>query len=97
MGNLKHKTDKIGVQLGIAYNKLRELQEESDPLAAAIDYWLKGNAKEGVPPSWQSVVAALRSTQVDESGLAGEIEKKYCSESPTNCKEEITQYSTICS
>ena len=83
LGTLKYKSFKIGVQLGIAYHKLREFEKESDPLAANIDYWLRGNAKIGLPISWQSIVAALRSPQVDESGLASTIEQKYCSKSPT--------------
>ena len=83
LASLDYKFFKIGVQLGIAYNKLEEFEKEPDPLKATITYWLKGNAKEGVPRSWQSIVEALRSSHVDESGLANAIEIKYCSESPT--------------
>ena len=78
LDSLKYKIHSIGVQLGIACHKLKEFEKEDDPLSATIDYWLKGNAKRGVPCSWQSIVAALRSSQVDESGLASEIENKFC-------------------
>ena len=89
LGTLKYKKFEIGVQLGIAYHKLKEFKKEPDPLAAAIDYWLKGNAKDGVPCSWQSIVAALRSPAVDEAGHAGKIEEKYCSKSPTKCEQRL--------
>ena len=89
LGTLKYKKFEIGVQLGIAYHKLKEFEKELDPLAAAIDYWLKGNAKEGLPCSWQSIVAALRSPAVDEAGLAGKIEEKYCSNCPTKREQRL--------
>lgn len=77
LSEVKYKYDKIGMQLGISYGKLMELKKEDDPLAASVDYWLKGNVKD-VPLSWSSVVAALESRHVDEHGLAKEIKDKYC-------------------
>ena len=79
--------------MGIAQHKLKEFEKENDPLAAIIDYWLKGNAVDGAPCSWQSIVAALQSPQVDEIGLAAKIEGKHCSKlkvetaSPINCEQ----------
>ena len=62
LGTLKYKSFEFGMQLGIAYHKLKEFEKETDPLAAAInDYCLKGNAKDGVPFSWQSIVAVATS------------------------------------
>ena len=75
---LKHKYYQIGVQLGISYDKLKEFAKEDDPLAASVDYWLKGNAKEGIPCCWQSIVDVLKSSHVDEHGIAEKIDKKYC-------------------
>ncbi len=77
---LSGKRTEIGIQLGIPLYKLKEFEKEGDPLAATIDYWLKGNTGDAVPRSWESVVAALRSHHVGELGLANKIEEKYCSE-----------------
>ena len=79
LSTLRYKRYQIGVQLGISHNKLMEFEKEDDPLAVSIDYWLAGNAEEGVSRCWQSVVSMLRSSQVDESGIAKKIEEKYCS------------------
>ena len=72
-----YKWYKIGFQLGIPYHKLKELEEERDPLIAAIDYWLNGNV-EGVSISWSSIVTALKSNHVGEIGLANKIIMKHC-------------------
>ena len=77
LGKVAHKWFKIGVQLGIPLHKLKEFEKEVDPLSVIIDYWLNGNG-EGVPVSWRSVVAALESSYVDETGLAHRISEKYC-------------------
>lgn len=75
---LRHKCYQIGIQLGVGHNKLKEFEKEADPLAVTIDYWLKGNAGEGVSLSWESVVKVLMSPQVDESGLANKLNQTYC-------------------
>ena len=65
--------------MGIPHHVLKKFEKENDPLAAAVNYWLKGNAKEsGVPLSWKSIVAALKDDSVGEAGIANEISKKYC-------------------
>ena len=89
LGKIKYKWFEIGIQLGISYGKLKEFEKEVDPLSAIIDYWLNGNVK-GDPVSWRSVVAALESSHVDETGHADSIKKKYCQQLNTN--EEIGQY-----
>ena len=76
---VSHKWFKIGVQLGASRGKLKEFEKEDDPLSAVIDYWLSGNI-EGVSVSWRSVVEALESSHVGETGLANKISKKYCCE-----------------
>ena len=79
LGRIKHKYFEIGIQLGIPRNKLLEFTK--DPLSAAMDYWLRGNAMDTpVPISWTSIVTALKSPHVDEGGLADAISKKYCQE-----------------
>ena len=79
MSVVLYKISKIGIQLGIPYNKLKEFEKEDDPLAAVIDYWLRGNV-EGVPVNWKSIVDVLKSSHVDENGLAKRIALKYCSD-----------------
>ncbi len=79
MGSIKTKWFNVGIQLGIPRSKLKEFEEERDPLSAVVDYWLEGNVTEPVVPiSWKSIVAALISKHVGEPGLAEEISKKYC-------------------
>ena len=77
LGEVAHKWFKIGVQLSISRGKLKEFENEADPLSAVIDYWMNGNVEE-VPVSWRSVVAALESSHVGETGLANSISRKYC-------------------
>ena len=86
LATLRYKSFKIGMQLGIAYHKLKEFEKETDPLSAIINHWLSGN---GSPLSWWSIVTALQSSAVGESGLAGEIEEKYCSKSPTKHEQRL--------
>ncbi len=69
---------KIGVQLGIPTHKLDEFKKEDDTLLKMIDYWLRGNVKDVVPVTWESIVEALRSNHVDEMGLAEEVCNQYC-------------------
>ena len=72
-----YKWYEIGIQLGIPTYKLKEFEKKADPLTEVIDYWLKGNV-ESVPVNWKSIVNALKSSHVDESGRAKRIELKYC-------------------
>ena len=77
LSTVKYKSFDIGIQLGVPHHKLKEFKKEVDPLSEAVNYWLNGNAEE-VPVSWMSVVAALESSHVEETGLAKKIKKKYC-------------------
>ncbi len=79
LGGIKTQWVEVGIQLGIPRSKLLEFEEVRDPLSAVVDYCLKGNVSESaVTVSWQSIVKALKSRHVGESGLAEEIRKKYC-------------------
>ena len=79
LGKVGEKWYKIGVQLGIPAHILNKFKKEDDPLIAALSYWLAGNLTVPVIPiSWKSIVAALKSHSVEESGLAEDINKKYC-------------------
>ena len=80
LGDVAHRWFKIGVQLGISRGKLKEFKEiEDDPFSAVIDYWLNDNVEDAeVPVSWKSIVAALKSSYIGETGLANRISSKYC-------------------
>ena len=73
---VKHKAHEIGIQLGIDDSKMMQLKED---LPAAMDHWLSGNVSK-TPRSWMSVVNALGSQQVGETGLSEAIRRKYCSQ-----------------
>lgn len=92
LGIIKYKWFEIGVMLGIPRGKLMEFRKLDDPLAAAVDYWLNRNV-ENVPLSWRSIVKAVESSHVSETGLAKRISKKYCQKQ--SCAEDKGQSITI--
>ena len=67
---------KFGLQLGVSQCKLKEFEDERDPFAAVLDYWLAGNIKDA-PKDWSTILKVLESNYVDESGLAGKIREKF--------------------
>ena len=77
LGKVQHKAYEIGIQLGIPHSKLMEFEKSNRLLPTAVDYWLSGNVPD-VPITWASVVAALKSEQVGETGRAMIISTKYC-------------------
>ena len=76
MAVVKYRWYEICIQLGIPHHKLKEFEKEDDSFAAAINYWLCGNVDD-VPCNWGSVVQALKSPHVGETGLAKRIKGKY--------------------
>ena len=72
---------RIGIQLGIKGSKLKTFEENYSStyrcLIETVSYWLDGNTN--VPVSWESVVTVLNNPSVDESGIAKQIQEKYCS------------------
>ena len=85
LGVIKHLWFEFGVQMGIPRSKLEEFREVKDPLSAVVDYWLRGNV-EGVPISWESVVKALNSSHVGETGLAKRIRISHCKQVGSKAK-----------
>ena len=75
----------ICVQLGFPLTTLKQFEGEKDPLLTAVNYWLKGNIEgdEVLPVSWKSIVVALKSKHVGETGLAQEVHSKYCQNEDT--------------
>ena len=78
LGEVKRKAYEIGIQLGISHAKLMELKQDGNLLSAALDFWLSGNVPD-VPVTWASIVEALESDFVNETGCANRIRAKYCS------------------
>lgn len=80
---VKHKAYEIGIQLGIPDSKLKQFEKEGRLLSDVVNYWLCRNVLE-TPITWNSVVAALKSEQVGEQGLAETLLKKYCTQPVDN-------------
>ena len=53
-----------------------QFKQEGNLLASVLDHWLCGNVPD-VPVCWRSIVTALESMQVGETGLAKVIREKY--------------------
>ena len=79
---LEIKWLQIGIQFGIKGSKLKIFEENYSStyrcMMETVSYWLDGNTN--VPVSWESVVTVLNDPSVDESGIAKQIQEKYCSE-----------------
>ena len=71
---VQHKYFEVFIALGVPHHKLKEFEKEADPMAASVDYWLKGNV-EDAEHSWMSVVKGLRIAE--EKELAEQIEGKF--------------------
>ena len=84
---MKHKWRKICIQLGIPNYKLRQFEKDDDPIINSLDYWLNGNTD--VPITWESVVAALDTPDVDEPGLAKKLREKWTETTNKATKETI--------
>ena len=71
---------KIGLQLDIPHTELicfRQMHSDfADSLCEMLMHWLK--AADDPPPSWATVVTALRSPLVNERNVATQLESKYC-------------------
>ena len=78
LGGIKTKWFEIGIQLGIPRSKLKEFQEERDPLSAVVSFWLQGNVEESEPLTWKSIAEVLKTEHVGELALSEKIYKEYC-------------------
>ena len=72
-----HKWFNIGIQLGIEYHVLKSFEQrhKDDPsrcLSETLYCWLKGNAGKSCV-KWETIVEALKSPSVHETGLAEKI------------------------
>ncbi len=91
LATVQHKWFKIGVYTGIPYDILQDFQQEDDPLAAVMDYVLRGNVKKSL--SLKSIVMALKSKHIGETELADTINGKYLHQEST--EEHITKMGTM--
>ena len=86
----------IGLQLGIPYHRLECVKQmyinPSELMREMLARWFKTAIDPR--PTWEAVVAALRSPSVDAQHLAKQLESKYCtpilaeSNSPITSKAE---------
>ena len=75
----------VGLQLRMCVGTLNAINEDynstSDCLRETLTTWLKTCPS---PPTWSSIVDALRSSTVGEVRLATDLEQKYCSTQVTS-------------
>ena len=76
LATVKYKWFSIGIQLRVPYHKLKEFENEANPLEETVNYFRKGNV-EGVPLSWDSIATALKSDHVGEPALAKHLQNVY--------------------
>ena len=85
---------KIGLQLDIPHTTLdcfkQSYSDQTDLMCEMLKHWL--DTAVDPPPSWEVVVAALRSPIVHQKRVAEQLESKYCV--PVPCmKEEPNSHS----
>ena len=75
----------IGLELDIPHTELdwfeQKHSDSSDLLCEVLKYWFK--TATDPCPTWEAVVAALRSPIVNEKFIAEQLESKYCA--PVQC------------
>ena len=75
----------IGLELDIPYTELdcfkRMYSDPTDLMCEMLKYWLK--TATDPCPTWEAVVAALRSPIVNAKHIAEQLETKYCA--PVEC------------
>ena len=80
LAKVQTKWFEIGIQLGIEGSKLKTFEcdypSTSRRMIETVSYWFGMNTN--VPVSWESVITVLNDPLVDESGLAKQIQEKYC-------------------
>ena len=68
------------MQLDIPHTTLdclkQNYSDQSDLMCDVLKHWLKTAVDP--PPTWESVVTALRSPLVNEMSVAAQLEAKYC-------------------
>ena len=62
----------LGLQFGLRYSKLKKMKQYPHDV---VEAWLikQDNVTEQCPPTWRSLIAALRS--IDQTGIADDVRK----------------------
>ena len=76
LATVRHKWFELGEVLGVYRDKLEVFRKENYPLAALLDYCLRGNISGSL--SWSRIASALESKDLNEGSLALSISEKYC-------------------
>ena len=98
---IAHKWFNIGIQLRIDYHILKgfEQQYKDNPsrcLLEMLHYWLNGNGKSCV--KWETIIEALRSPLVSESGIADKlVESNQLQPAASECCSQSTPIQGTCS
>lgn len=72
---IKYKWFRLGLHIGIPYDRLKGFREEENPLLALFNYRLKAKTSF---LTWSDIVAALMSKDIGEIQLSKEICRRYC-------------------
>ena len=79
--DVRAKWKMIGLGLRLPHSDLEAMSgSHLECLQSSVSKWLKGIDP---PPTWQAIVAVLRSKVVGEEGIAKELEEKYCHDVPS--------------
>ena len=70
---------RLGLALGLNYDKLKRLEGRGNFLLDMLSMWLRGedNVTKVGPPTWKTLVKALRVKTVSHNGIAQSIEKDH--------------------
>ena len=70
---------RLGLALGLNYDKLKRLEGRGTFLLDMLSMWLRGedNVTKVGPPTWKTLVKALREKTVTHNGIAQSIEKDH--------------------
>ena len=79
--DVRTKWKMIGLGLRLPHSDLDAMSgSPQDCLQSSMSKWLKGVDP---PPTWQAIVAVLRSRAVGEERIANELEEKFCRDIPS--------------
>ena len=73
----KSEVMKLGLYLGLAYQRIKSMMDSSNFLEDVVAAWLQkaDNVQQKGIPTWERLVEALRQKTVSQHGIACKIEK----------------------
>ena len=85
----------IGLELGIPHTTLdcfkQNYSDQTDLMREVLKHWL--DTAVDLPPTWETVVTALRSLIVNKKNIAAQLESKYCT--LASCMKEESNSPTM--